>query len=314
MGVAACPQCGDQFRLPTDSQALPDHGFIDTLVALKKIANENMEDDSCDICRQLSASSEPVAAAEYYCIECRQRMCAVCARPHPLCPATKDHNVFGLGLDSVKEVLHTLKSFTPVCVNHKDKSATIHCYKCSVGLCSQCQDVHSSHEIAELTDDTYGQLKNTVKFVSVNLRQQLDACKKQGGRVQQLRFEMHKNVEIAQKEIYDKADEMMQLIQKECNDLLSTLHSNYYQAISGLEAVSTRLLLDVSKNIKALKFAEELLEKGSVEDMLLSHRLLNDRVMRLRNMSGDSSVLDDKDVSPASFIRDVLTSLKSKSK
>ena len=98
--MAACPRCGDQFHLPNHSQALPDHGFVDTLVALKKIANENLEDDNCDICKQLQ---ELVVAAKY-CIECRQMMCAVCARRHPLFSSSKNHNIVGLGLESAKEV------------------------------------------------------------------------------------------------------------------------------------------------------------------------------------------------------------------
>ena len=286
-GMAACPQCGDQFHLPSYSEALPDRSFIDTLVALKKIANQNMEENTCDSCKQLSASSEPVQAAEYYCIECRQRMCAGCARPHPLCPSTKDHNVFGLGLDSANEVVHTLKSFSPVCANHKDTCATIHCYQCNTGLCSQCKNVHSGHDVEVLTDDTYGQLTNMVKLLCDNLHYQLDACKVETGRVQKLLCGVQNSIELMEKQVKDNR-----------------------------EAVSAKFSSYLSANAKAQKFAKELLEKGSVEDMLLNHRLLNNRVTRLRNMSCESSELDTlcKGASPASLIRDVCTSLKSKCK
>ena len=70
---------------------------------------------------------------------------------------------------------------------------------------------------------------------------------------------------------------------------------------------------------KALRFARELSEKGSVEDMLLNNRMLHNRVTSLRDMSlpVGSSVSDDSDsndVSPASLIRDVCASLNSQSK
>jgi len=133
--MAKCPRCGDQF--PTnDSEALPDPGFIDTLVALKKIASQNLQDDNCDICKQLVANSEPVAAAEYYCIQCRQRMCAGCARRHPVCSSTKNHNLVGLGLDSMNEVSSMIKSFPLTCPLHKDAHAIVYCYQCSKTLCS----------------------------------------------------------------------------------------------------------------------------------------------------------------------------------
>jgi len=273
-----------------------------------------MEDDMCDKCKQVSASSEAVAAAEYYCIECRQR---ICARHYPLCSSTKNHSLVSLGVDFEKEVLDRLKSCIPVCANHKGISATIYCFQCNKGLCSECQDMHSGHEIMKLTDDTYGQLTNMVKVLAGSLRQQLDICKQEEGRVQKLLFGREDSVKVAAKEVTDKAVEMTLLIKQECDDLLSVLHSRCVQSVSSLQAVSARLSSFLSANENALKFAEELLEKGSVEDMLLNYRLLNDRVIRLRSMSGDGSVLDEaalKDASPASLIRDVCTSCESKSK
>ena len=309
--MAACPRCGDQFHLPNESQALPDCGFINTVVALKKIADQNMKDNKCDICKQRSASSESMAAAEYYCIECRQRICAVCAAVHPM------HKLVGCGLDSAKEVINKLTSYVPHCANHRDMSSTAYCYQCSTWLCSQCENIHSSHEIAVLTDDTYSQLKSRVKLLSDNLHQQLDARKEERGRVQKLLFDLQNGVELAEKEINSKGDKAISLIQKQCNDLLSELHSHYRQRMSSFEAASAALLSSLAANVTALKFTEELLEKGSVEDMLLNYRLLSDRVTRLRNMPTESSKLDDtayKDASLASLIDDVCISLKSKSK
>jgi len=321
-GIAACPRCQDPFQLPTiDIQTLPDRGFIDTLVVLKNVANQNQPDDNCDICKQVSSGSEEVAAAEYYCIECRQRMCESCATRHPLFSSSKNHRLVGLGLDSAKEVLLALKSSFPACTNHKDKYAAVHCYQCSVGLCSQCQNMHSSqyssHELEVLTDDTYSQLTNNVKFLHDQLQQQFITQKEKTDQTQKLLINWQNGVVLADKEINDKANEMISLIQKERDDLLHVLHSHNDQSIHSLEADSTRLSSDLSRNRKAVTFATELLEKGSVEDMLLNYRILNDRVSRLCNMSGSSSVFADSiynDVSPASLIRDVCTSLNSQSK
>ena len=321
-GIAACPRCQDPFQLPTiDIQTLPDRGFIDTLVVLKNVANQNQPDDNCDICKQVSSGSEEVAAAEYYCIECRQRMCASCATRHPLFSSSKNHRLVGLGLDSAKEVLLALKSFFPACTNHKDKYAAVHCYQCSVGLCSQCQNMHSSqyssHELEVLTDDAYSQLTNNVKFLHDQLQQQFITQKEKTDQIQKLLFNWQNGVVLADKEINDKANEMISLIQKERDDLLRVLHSHNDQSIHSLEADSTRLSSDLSRNRKAVTFATELLKKGSVEDMLLNYRILNDRVSGLQNMSGGSSVFADSihsDVLPASLIRDACTSLNSQSK
>ena len=316
-GVGACPRCDDQFRLPAnDSETLPDRGFVDTLVALRKIANQNVKDNSCDICKDLPGSSETVVAAEHYCIECRQRMCAACGRPHRVFSATKNHNVFGLGLDSAKEVLHILKLSPPVCANHRHVRATVHCYQCSMGLCSQCHNMHSSHESEVLTDDTYNQLTNKVKSLSDRLHQQVDTCKNETGQVQKLLSDRKRLIPLAVKQINDRADEIISLIRQQRDDLLSTLHSHNDQSVNSLKDVSATLSSGLSASRKALKFADELLDKGSVDDMLLNYQMLNDRVARVCNMSIGSSVPDNVsgDVSPASLVHDVCCSLSSQSK
>jgi len=321
-GVATCPSCGDQCHLPTnDLQSAPDRGFIDTLVALKMISSQDLEDDNCDICRQLTADSGNVPAAEYYCIECRQRMCAEDARRHPLCPFTKNHNIVGLGLASAKRMCDVWKSFFPACANHRDQYATVHCYQCSIELCSQCQNLHAiaSHRLEMLTDQTHSQLTDRVKTLSDELCQQFDAWKRDAGRVQKLLSDTRNGVGLAEKEITNKAKEITSLIEIQRDDLLSALHSRNDQTISNLDAVSAILSSGVSANKKALRFARELLDKGSVEDMLLNYRMLHNRVTRLHDMSlpvGSSASVDSdsNDVSPASLIRDVCASLNSQSK
>jgi len=316
-GVATCPRCGDPFHLPTTHlQTLPDRGFVDTLIALKKITSRNLDDDNCDICKQLSTNVEHVAAAEFYCIECRQRMCAACCGPHGVFPATKNHNVVGLGMGSAKRVLDAIKSFTPTCANHKDKPAMVHCYQCSIGLCSQCQNMHSSHEFEILTDQTYSQLTDKVKSLSDQMRHVLDACRQEIGRVWKQLTDRRNGISLAEKKINDKADELISLIQKQRDDLLSRLRSRNDQPVTTLETASSKLSAALSANKRASSFAEELLAKGSVEDMLLNYHMLKARISRLHVMSAGASVPDDidcNDVSPATLIYDVCASLDSQS-
>jgi len=315
--VITCPRCGEQFQLSTDNlSTLSSHGFVGTLMALRKISNLNLPDDNCDICKESAMNSDPVAAAEYFCMECRQRMCAVCSRRHPGCTATKNHNIVGLGLESAKTEIqrHRMKPFTPFCAYHRDNAA-VYCCQCSVGLCSQCQTVHSGHELEALTEHTHVQLTNKMKSLGDRLHQVLDECKEKTGRVQKLLLDRKIGMTVAEKKINDKADELVSLVQKQRDDLLNTLHSRNERTISSLDSVSGRLLSALSANKRTARFAEELAEKGSVEDMLLNYRVLNDRVAGLCNVSDISSVPveSDRSVLPSSLIDEVCSSLDSQS-
>jgi len=313
-GVAACPRCGDQFYMPISGRhSLPDRGFVDTLVTLRKIASQNLADDNCETCKQLATNSEPVVAAEFYCIECRLRICAVCCGPHRVFPLTKNHTVVGLGLDSAKRVLRMIQSSGPACGNHKDKFATIHCYQCYAGLCSECESVHSGHEFETLTDQTFSQLSDKVK----SLRDQILPVHEKTSHVQKQLVDRRNGIRVAEKMINDKADEMISLIQRQRNELLNRLHSlNDQSVITAAEADSGRLS---SASGTALKFTSELMDRGSLEDLLLNYHMLSDRVTKLCSMFNVSSVVQchavcSDDVSPTSLIHNVCTSPNSYSK
>ena len=106
---------------------------------------------------------------------------------------------------------------------------------------------------------------------------------------------------------------MISLIQKQRDDLLTVLHSQNDETIRRLVSHTKSLSLTLLANKKALRFAVELSEKGSVEDMLLNYHVLNARVTKIRsNLTGGSS--DDStgnDVSSATLINNVCTSLDS---
>jgi len=103
--------------------------------------------------------------------------------------------------------------------------------------------------------------------------------------------------------INDKADESISLIQKQRDDLLNRLHFGNNQTVSAVQPRSSRLSF-------ALKFAKELLERGSLEDLLLNYNMLNNRVTNLCNIRGVSVI----DVSPSSLIDAVCASQQSQSK
>ena len=232
-------------------------------------------------------------------------------------PATKSHNVVGLGIDSAEQVLETLKSHFPRCASHKERHAVVHCYECSIGLCSQCQNIHPSHEVEVLTDQTYSQHTHKVKTLSEQMRQVLYACKEKTGQVEKLLVDRKTGISLAEKQISDKADELISLIQRQRDDLLNRLHSGNDQIIASLETVSSSLSHTFLADKRAARFVKELLGKGSLEDMLLNYDMLKSRVTKLHDMSADVSVPGDSDcndVSAAALIHNICTSLDSQSK
>ena len=202
-----------------------------------------------------------------------------------------------------------IQSSDPACSNHKDKDAAVHCHQCRVPLCDECQSVHSGHELVALTDQTFSELSNNVKLISDQLHQVYE----KSSHIQKMMVDRKKGITVAEKMINDKADEMISLIQRQRDELLNSLHSlNDQSVIIAAEADSGRLL---SASRTALRFTSELMERGSLEDLLLNYHMLTKLLCRMSDVSSvcDDSVCSD-DVSPMSLIQGVCSSLNSNSK
>jgi len=152
-----------------------------------------------------------------------------------------------LGLTAVTKTLNRLQSYFQHCTNHVDISATAHSMK---SLCDQ-------------------------------LRQQFDACKKEIDRVQNLLNNICSAIADAETEINDKADEKISLIQKQRDDLLSSLYSRNDSLNRSLGAVCANISSCLSVNIGTAKLTGELLEKCVFGGMPLNFSSLSRQVSRL---------------------------------
>jgi len=79
------PLCRKEFKIPPDGLVgLQHHFFIQHLVDARNASSKSTADgEACEVCLdENEGSSEEIPTATIYCIDCNQKLCERCSRPH----------------------------------------------------------------------------------------------------------------------------------------------------------------------------------------------------------------------------------------
>jgi len=146
-----CPLCRKDFQIPSDGlSGLQHHFFIDQLVEDRKFSSEGLPDVPCVVCLEESdGSSEEIATATVYCVDCRQKLCERCSRPHRRM-AGGAHQLRALGAELEQELIQQQAGS---CDKHRDKQVELYCYQCNENICVLCfASKHRNHENSEIPE------------------------------------------------------------------------------------------------------------------------------------------------------------------
>jgi len=126
-----CPMCSNAFRIPKDG------------VTGLTIRTHNRDHGSSPICEVCSSEQHNIPAT-VYCIECSQKLCEKCSRPH-LSITSEPREVKALD-----EVSFNPSRFESYCDKHNER-VRIYCYNCQTSACSTCcLESHKTHKFERI--------------------------------------------------------------------------------------------------------------------------------------------------------------------
>jgi len=156
-----CPICRTPFQnqqkqqlvdLPTDSfilNALTTYNSLSS--SIPQQINQNI------LC--LDEENEVI----YYCLECQEYLCEMCARPHQKAKATKNHRLIPIEEFKNQFQINSIPKSNPhtYCQIHQHEEIKLFCDSCKVPICSLCVSKHPSHKILAIVD-IIGNEKQTI--------------------------------------------------------------------------------------------------------------------------------------------------------
>ena len=274
-----CPVCRKEFQIPPDGlDGLQHHFFIQRLVDVQKASSEEVHEVPCEVCLEESAEgTDKIPTATTYCVDCKQRLCEQCSRPHRRMKGGA-HQVKPLGAEVQQELIQLRGSS---CDKHREKQVELYCHDCNENICLMCSAVkhrnHNSVEIPEVAENfkqvSRNDDKQIVSAISA-LRRDLEQTKQNA-------VKFRNKVEDMKNAVLAIGDEVKLLVDDQVSDILMELQSVTSESAKQEQSIQETYQLALVAMESFHAYSRELLDKGRPSDITRAARDLNDRAKEL---------------------------------
>ena len=271
--------CGKDFQIPSNGlEDLRQHSFVQRLVDVRKVSSDEFHEVLCEVCmKESDGSSVRIPTATTYCVDCNQKLCGQCSRPHRWWKGGP-HQLRPLGAEVQQELIQVQGSF---CDKQKDEQVKLYCYDCKESICVLCfaskHRNHNSCAILEVADNFRLRIADDAKqILSV-----ISSIREQSEKAKLDVKEFLSEVVNVKKVVLAIGDVLKRSVDSQINDLFMELESvtseSSKQAESAQEA--NQLALVSMESFHA--YSQELLDKGRPSDITRAAFELHDRATEL---------------------------------
>jgi len=143
---AFCPVCRKVLTIPDEGlEALPHNFFLQNLLDAREASKGDALCESCE--EDSKETGENTSPATIYCMDCNQKLCKPCSRPHRAMRGGP-HQMKELGDELSVELIQQRRSY---CDKHAGKQLELYCFNCEANVCMKCFAVeHAQHKCQEV--------------------------------------------------------------------------------------------------------------------------------------------------------------------
>jgi len=275
----SCPMCRKQFKIPSEGLGgFQHHFFIQHLVDARNDATKAAEDAACEVClEENEESSEEISTATVYCIDCRQKLCERCSRPHRRMKSGA-HQLKPLGAELEQELIQLRGSY---CDKHKDKQVELYCYECDENICLVCSAVkhrgHNSGEIPEVA----GSFRPRIDEDDEEIMSAISDVRQQSEKMKQCALEFACKAECVHKKIIEAGEALKRLVDHQVSECILELQSMKSDNAKQFEVGQEHSQLALVAMECFHTFSRELLDKGRPSDVTRAASELHKRAREL---------------------------------
>jgi len=274
-----CPLCRKLFKIPSDGLgSLQHHFFIQHLVDASNASSKSSDEVGCEVClEENEASSEQIPAATIYCIDCEQKLCERCSRPHKRF-AGGAHQLKPLGAELEQELIQLRGSY---CDKHKDKQVELYCYDCKENICVLCFAVkHRNHNSGEIPE-VAATFRPGIEEDDKQIIHAISAVRQQSEQAKHNVNECLSQVANAEKLVLEAGEVIKRLVDSQVSECLVKLQSVKSDSAKQVEIVQEQLQLALVAMESFHTYSRELLDKGGPSDVTRAASELHKRATEL---------------------------------
>ena len=285
-----CPLCREEFPIPSNGLAdLRHHFFIQHLVDVMTASSIPTDETPCEVCLEMEGSgedSDECPSATMYCIDCSQKLCEQCSRPHMKMKGGP-HQVRTLTADLEQELIQLRPSY---CDKHKDKPVELYCHDCNENICVLCFAVkHTQHKTVEIPEAAKA-FEQQILSYEQQLWAQVYNIRRTQSEKDKKRSEFLHEADRVKNEVKAARSQLIEIIDNQVALQLSEVDAITLEDQEKADTVEERyqLALVALKNFHA--YSRELLEKGSPSDVTRAGSELQKRAAELLNSDVTSAL------------------------
>ena len=276
-----CPMCRKGFQIPSGGLGgLQHHFFAQRLVDFQKASNEEFGEAPCEVCVQASdGGSDNVPTATMYCVDCNQKLCEQCSRPHRWMKGGA-HQVKPLGADVEQELIQLRGSS---CDKHTDEQVKLYCHDCNENICLMCSAVkHRNHNCGEIPEVAES-FRQRIDDDAEQILSAIGPVREQSGLTKHNATDFLSKVEDVKKTVLATGDVVKRSVDNQINDVLTELEYVTSESTNQAQSVQEAFQLAVVSMESLHTYSRELLDKGRPCDITRAARELHERAQELMN-------------------------------
>lgn len=272
--VLTCPQCQSESTLSSDKV---DSLLPNVLVRkkLQEVERRTLERQS-EVC---GGCDNDFTVALYRCIECEELLCEDCVEAHRRVKFTREHEIATLK-DYAAKQKSSAEQETPVvaCLEHNQESLDMFCKTCEKLTCVQCRtESHTQHELLS-TSEAAQTTRPTIASLLESTRQHIPELQKSVYEIIKRYARLQNKIDDVTWEIRKTSRRLIQAVKDREHELLRELRE--YKESKGAMLIGKKEELEKTlvRLIDGCDFTEEILTQGQEMDVLMTKKLVCDRL------------------------------------
>ena len=267
-----------------DVAELPSSYFIKNMLEIMAIQQKAKTSTACSRCQDPAIN---------HCPSCEIFMCKKCSDLHDSWPTHKNHNT--LSVQELSNPESQVKTRSKLyCTKHKDEVLKYYCETCKELSCIDCMVLnhqkqnHSCVAVSELAQKQ----RETLQSSCTTLDEKLAEGKEALNNICEVMKSLERNAKTAKDQIEEqkvnilkivaeKLDERAQEMNEEVDKVYGELHSQLSKQHDEMKDYLDKVQASVS-------LPKNLLKRGSIEEILSSQKLIDEKIEKLSNQKPEN--------------------------